>query len=193
MKSGPDIATLVRRLAETPEDFLAAPRIGASGVIDVAAIVGDVLWEVSGQPMDRSSLTPLDEAHASRANLLRLRAIAAWLFHEPSLRRPELAKAMLAFLLAKELEELATLVDASLFVRDPERREELARRALLALEMVPDGETEAQARDRLSSLDSVERTRVIEAARQAEARARRVRVEMARKAAEEAAAKVSRE
>jgi hypothetical protein len=45
----------------------------------------------------------------------------------------------------------------------------------------------------LMTLDSVERVKVIKAAREAEERARQVREEMARKAAEEAAATYGRE
>lgn len=190
--SGGDVAALVRRLSETPEEFLLAPRVGRTGAIDVAAIAGDVLWDVEGRRPEPAFLLGLDETRAERTNLQRLRAITAWLFHDVSLRRAELAPAMRTFL-ERGLGELAGLVDATSFVREPERREELVRRALAALGLVPEGETEAQARDRLSSLDSVERRRVIEAARQAEERARKVREEMARKAAAEAAAKVSRE
>lgn len=190
--SGGDVAALVRRLSETPEEFLLAPRVGRTGVIDVAAIAGDVLWDVEGRRPEPAFLLGLDETRAERTNLQRLRAITAWLFHDLSLRRAELAPAMRTFL-ERGLGELAGLVDATSFVREPERREELVRRALAALALLPEGETEAQARDRLSSLDSVERRRVIEAARQAEERARKVREEMARKAAAEAAAKVSRE
>jgi hypothetical protein len=79
------------------------------------------------------------------------------------------------------------------FVTDPERREELARFSLARLGFRPQGETRAQAEDRLSSLSAAERARVLTAARAAEERARAVREALARKAAEESADKYTRE
>lgn len=188
---GPDVATLTRRLGEAPEEFLAAPRIGPTGVIDVVAVAADLIWAVRGSPIDPRSLA-LEVTAASDANLQRVRLLAMWLLQDGGLRRAELVPRMIE-LLAVRLGVLAQLVDAELFVRDADRREELVRVVLDGLGLVPAGETEAIARDRLAALDSVERRRVVEAARGAEERARKVRAEMAAKAATEAAAKASRE
>ena len=79
------------------------------------------------------------------------------------------------------------------FVTDPDRREELARFCLAELGLRPQGESVAQAKDRLTSLDSLERVRVLRDTQAAEARAQEVRQMMARRAAEEAAAKETRE
>ncbi len=76
---------------------------------------------------------------------------------------------------------------------DPDRREELSRLCLRALNLRPAGETAAQAQDRLTTLNTVERQHVIAAARAAEERARQIREAMAKQAAEEAADKWSRE
>ena len=57
----------------------------------------------------------------------------------------------------------------------------------------PAGETLAQAQDRLTTLNSAERARVMKAAQAAEQRARQIREELARKAAEESADKWTRE
>lgn len=191
--AAPEIAGLSRRLAETPPDFLAEPRIGSAGEIDVAAIAGDLVWRVSGQAPPLAPLEALVGAKASDRNRLRLAAIGAWLLHDPLLiARSDRAQAMLAWL-ASGLAPLAKLVDAELFVRDPERREELARACLAALSIVPAGERASDASDRLAALDSVGRARLLEEARAAEERAREVREELAKKAAMEAAAKASRE
>jgi hypothetical protein len=88
---------------------------------------------------------------------------------------------------------MADFVPARDLVTDPDRREELARRCLRALGLLPGGETAAQAADRLGTLDSVERARVIAATRDAELRAAEVRKAMQAQAAAEAAAKASRE
>jgi hypothetical protein len=186
----PDIATLARRLADTPEAFLRSP----GGEVDVAAVVADLLWAAQSRTPDLGELASLGASPAAaRDNHQRLLLLCAWLLYDPAFRKPELVPAMLALLKSPSLVALAETVDAALFVSDSDRREELARRVVAGVGLVPPGETAAQAEDRLRALDSVERRRVIEAARQAEARAREVRAQMAAKAAAEAAAKVSRE
>ena len=88
---------------------------------------------------------------------------------------------------------MTELIQAPLFVSDPERREELARLALKALGLRPAGETGVEAQDRLTTVSSVERRRVILGTRNAQRRAAEIREAMRKKAAEEAAAKASRE
>jgi hypothetical protein len=76
---------------------------------------------------------------------------------------------------------------------DPKRREEIVRSMLATLELVPEGETEAQADDRLTRVSSAHRKRLLAAAREAEARSELVREALAAKAAQEAADKYTRE
>ncbi len=95
--------------------------------------------------------------------------------------------------LGRGLDKLAELVAADQFVKDPDRREELARLCLAALDLRPAGESENSAEDRLKTLDSVERVRLIKATQEQQKRARQLREEMRRKEAAEAAAKVGRE
>ena len=78
-------------------------------------------------------------------------------------------------------------------IRDPERREELSRLALARLGYRPAGESDAQAQDRLVSLSSIERSRVLKASRAAEERARSIREALRKKAADESADKWTRE
>jgi hypothetical protein len=89
------------------------------------------------------------------------------------------------------LSRLAALVDATQFVSDPDRREELARITLRALGLRVADETPAQSEDRLSTVDSVRRAEVLRAAREAEERAAAVRKAMEEKRAQEAAARYS--
>jgi hypothetical protein len=108
-------------------------------------------------------------------------------------RGARLDKAALLALLGQGARELAEHVAVEKFVTDVERREELARFTLTRLGFRPQGESRAQAEDRLSSLSAAERARVLKAARDAEERARAVREALARKAAEESADKYTRE
>jgi hypothetical protein len=197
MEEGPQLEALTRRLAECPPDFMAEPRRGTAGIVQVAAVVADLLTDWGGATLTPAQATVFQPADTPRqANWLRLVLLACWLWHDPWFRAPRgrrpSPEAALKFL-AKDLSRLAPLVSAQECVLDPDRREELARLCLKALGLCPKGETPTQAQDRLNALDSVERQRVIQAARSAEARSRAVREAMAAKAAQEAADKWTRE
>jgi hypothetical protein len=96
-------------------------------------------------------------------------------------------------LLAEGLHSIADVVQAPFFVNDQDRREEMVRTCLAGLGLRPAGESIAQAEDRLETQSSVDRLRVIQAARAAEQHAQAIREAMTRQAAEEAAAKYTRE
>jgi hypothetical protein len=191
---GPLLESLTRRLAETPADFLAEPRIGPAGQVHVAAVVADLLHELGGPALTPDQAAALAPADARRhRNWLALVLVASWLLHDPWFReRGALGQPALQTLLGV-LRQTAAHTQAPAFVTDPDRREELARLLLRELGLRPSGETEAQAQDRLTTLSTVERERVIRAAREAEERAQAIREAMARQAAEEAAAQQSRE
>jgi hypothetical protein len=191
-EEGPELAALVHRLAECPPEFLEEPRIGASGRIAVSAVVFDLLIDLGGTGVADIPL-PFVGHDPSDRNPLRVVLVACWLLADPWFRARRDLGARAHTFLASDLPALALAVDAERFVDDPERREELARQCLAKLGLRPRGETEAQALDRLAAVDSVERRRVIEATRAAEQRAREVREALAKKAAEEAAAKATRE
>ena len=194
MEAGPQLEALTRRLAECPADFLAEPRRGAAGVVQVAAVVADLLTDWGGAALTPAQAAVFQLADTPRqTNWLRLVLVACWLLRDPWFVQRRLPAAGALKLLAEGLGKLAQLVQAPQCVLDPDRREELVRLCLKALELHPHGETPAQALDRLNALDSVERQRVIEAARAAEARSRAVRDAMAAKAAQEAADKWTRE
>ncbi|MGH7294631.1 MAG: hypothetical protein ACRELB_06855 [Polyangiaceae bacterium] len=191
-EEGPDLASLTHRLAECPPEFLEEPRIGAAGTVVVAAVVFDLLQDLGGTGQADVAL-PFSSDDPSDRNAMRIVLVSCWLLRDDWFRaHKNLGARALAFL-AEEPQVLATVVDVGRFVTDPDRREELARHALARLGLRPRGETEEQAADRRTALDSGERRRVIEATRAAEERARKVREELAKKAAEEAAAKATRE
>ncbi len=195
-EEGPLLESLTRRLTECPAEFLAEPRSQSKGKIRVPAVVYDLLIDLGGEPISKAHAAVFELHHdgsKEARNRLRVILIACWLLHDSWFIHQRRFPSLAYSLLASGLDELATMVDASLFVSDPDRREELARRCMSALGLRPAGESLAQAEDRLATLDSVERSRVIREARAAEERARKIREEMARKAAEEAAATYGRE
>jgi hypothetical protein len=208
--SGPLLQQLTRRLAETPADLLAEPAIGTSSGVETGAIAGDVLRGlglINPEARWLASLHP-EKADKKQHNFLRVMLVASWLLADPWFRGKagswSVAAAAQNWLYGGSIAELAELTTADAFVKDDDRREEFARLCLKALDFLPHGENAAQAQDRLESISSIERNRVITAARKIndaarkkradeEERARKVREEMQRKAAEAAAAKGTRE
>jgi hypothetical protein len=197
MARNPSIEAVTRRLAECPADFHAPPAtaIGGGSVV-VEAVVHDLLIDLgASEPMARAWRTSTDSKTTEQAvrNQLSLTLIAAWLLHDPFFVGMEGCAPLALKFLMEEVPEAAALIRAEKFVNDADRREELARLCLRRLGLVPDGETPAQAQDRLTTLSSVERARVLKASEAAEKRAREIREAMAKKAAEEAAASYGRE
>jgi hypothetical protein len=192
-REGPPIEALTQRLAECPPDFLAAPRIGGTGTVVVAAVVADLLRELGGGLADWQAETFTAKKPKADRNRLSTVLVVCWLLHDPWFRaQPQWAEAAQT-LLAGGLHEAAEATPADKFVSDPDRREELARLCLRELGLRPAGETIAQAQDRLTTLSAAERARVVAAARQAEERAAAIREAMRRRAEEEANAKAMRE
>jgi hypothetical protein len=193
-QEGPALETLTRRLAECPPEFLAEPRIGGRGSVEVAAVVGDLLRELGGQPLlpAEAAVFQSNKLKIDR-NRLSLVLLGCWVVHDPWFRQRPASTPAVRALLAGGLRELAEVTPAGQFVTDPDRREELARVCLRELGLRPAGESLAQAKDRLTTLNAAERARVVEAARKAEQRAADIRDAMRRKAEEEANAKATRE
>jgi hypothetical protein len=189
---GPALEGLLRRLAETPQDFLAEPAQSGQPGVHVAAVASDLLRRYGATALE-PRLAELAAGGSSEKNRLRLALLATWLLADeafaPSRREPsEVLGAIL-----EVSSELAALVPAPKVSESPERREEFARLVLARLSLRPAGETEPFARDRLTALSAVERQRVLAASRAAEQRARAIREALAKKAAEEAADKWSRD
>ncbi len=87
---GPVLETLTRRLAETPEDFLAEPRIGNSGRVHVAAVVGDLV-RTFGAPLEAESLGAFEGTDIRRdRNRLAVGLLLAWLLADDWFRQNKL-------------------------------------------------------------------------------------------------------
>jgi hypothetical protein len=193
MSNGPSLDALQRRLLDTPPDFLDPPCRDKRGELHVAAVVNDVL-SLHGAVMPAALLATLSgELKGVTDNQLSVSAVLAWLLADPSWQRYPRQAAALRVLFDEVAPALAVEAKAERYVFDPDRREELARTTIARLGLLPEGETEAQAADRLASVSSVERRRLLDASRAAEERARAIREALARKAAEESADKWTRE
>lgn len=188
---GPGFQLLNRRLSECPADFLAEPMIGKRGLVHVDAVVADLLRDLGGDERV-VDLRPFRSDDPKDRNRLSATLVACWLLHDDAFIGGRSSEAVFSFL-AVDIPVLAQVVPAPQLVNDADRREELIRLALKALGLRPAGETVAQAQDRLTTVSTIERRRVVAAARAAEERAQAIRAAMAKKAAEEAAARYMRE
>src|SRR4051812_17154723 len=191
-REGPPLAALLHRVADTPKEFLAEPRIRAAGQIHVAAVVGDLLATL-GVDASATELERFAGKGPADRNLLAVTLLLCWVLADPWFASAGATKAEVFQLPCDDASRLAGPTPARKFVHDPDRREELVRVSLAAIGCRPASESEAQAEDRLTSLSSGERKRVVEAARAAELRARKIRDELRKKAAEESADKWTRE
>jgi hypothetical protein len=189
---GPILESITRRLTETPEEFLAEPRIGKHGAIETPAVVGDLLRLLNAPARPDELARFIGKDAREERNRLSISLLLCWLLSDGWFRQAKLPGPPVLDLIDKEARELSQ-TSARKFISDPDRREELARLALARLGYRPAGETVAQAQDRLTTLSSAERARVLKASRAAEERARQIREALVKKAAEESADKFTRE
>jgi hypothetical protein len=192
-KTGPALEAMTRRLLDTPAEFLAEPRSGDAGMVSVPALVNDVL-RMHGHRVAAHWLDSLGGMDAgARRNRLAVAMIVAWLVADEWLLSQGLDRAELCSLFASTTVALAEATPAHRFVTDAGPGEELVRVVLAHFGYRPAGETPEQAGDRLTAVSGAARRKLLAASRESEKRAREVRDALARKAAEEAADKWTRE
>lgn len=191
----PALAEFLRWMNEIPVSFLEEPACFGGGRINVRAVVADLFETYFEKPATGDFLQAFDVSGDEKRERNRLRwiLIASHLLWHPVLRERRMAEAAFRKLLVQDLAALAAVVPFDTLIGEPERQEELLRRVLQAAALLLNGERKPDADDRLSQINSIERHRLVTEAAAKEKRAREVREEMLRKAAAEAAAKVSRE
>lgn len=192
-KEGPPLQQLLHRITATPPDFMAEPRIGNKGEVHTVAVVRDLLAS-KGHVVDIASLSALAGRDVKTdRNRLSITLLMSWLLADPTLTIERERLSDILTLLKDDATRLAGYTNAKQLFEDLERREELARLTLSKLGLRPAGESVAQAQDRFTSISSLERARLLAASQEAEARARAIREQLAKKAAEESANKWTRE
>jgi len=198
MKYGPSIHRLTHRLTECPQEFLAEPYIRGRGTVRVHAVVADLMAELGAPLWSEKVFDKMIAREPAQRNWQRLLLIGAWLLFDPWFREHDGLEDGLWFepafrWLNEGLDDLSELVEAEACVTEPDRREELARRCLAALDLRPDGESHKQAQNRLATLDTVAQLALLRQSQDRQARADKLRKKMEEKRAAEAAARYSRE
>ena len=112
---GPALEALLHRLAECPPDFLAEPRLGERGVIEVAAVVADLLRALGGAALTPDAAAVFRPARqpAKHRNRLRAVLITAWLLHDDWFRERERFAAPAQQLLAGGVGGISTVTDGA--------------------------------------------------------------------------------
>ncbi|VTR98901.1 hypothetical protein [Tuwongella immobilis] len=189
---GPPLELLMRRLLETPREFLAEPMVGSLGEIDVGAVLWDTLRH-RGQDALTLGIVPAEwrprSLKKSQRNSLRLILLVCWLLADDAFASVPAQYRGVVTMVEETIPDLDVLWPADALLADPDRREELIRRLLDRMNLRPQGETWEQAIDRLLTLDSLERSKALVEAEATERRNQAIREAMARKAAQEAAAR----
>lgn len=184
-QEGPLLAAMTHRLTECPDEFLVVIEQD-DGSLCVAALISDFFRRygdgnpiVAGDPFLRKLISE-DQGGGNKRHL-GLLSVSLWLFYDPwFLDKRAFAEPIWNLLRSEGFRSVAQLLQAKQIVADPDRREELVRICLHALELRPQGESIAQATDRLMTLNSVERERILRETAAAEKRAREVREAMAK-------------
>jgi len=190
----PAIQELTRHLAECPPIFLAEPtQPNGQGEVCVQAVVADLCRELGRPVIPELKLKKFryssSAAIKNERNRLRTILVGCWLASHPGLQEHLTADRLFGWL-ESGLDALSTLVRAESLVQDPDRREELSRVLMAVAGVLPRGESQKMAENKLDALNTVKRDEVVRQAQLAQERARLLREEMDRLEAERRAASV---
>jgi len=190
MKEGPELIELLDRLMDCPKEFYSSDRLYRSNT-EIQALYSDLYFFLTEKYPDEKmlKLIPSDRDE----NLARCASLCIYILFYEWFRNKNESAELFAMFLDSVLPAYSKAADADEFAGNPERREELVRLLLFHLGYFPKGETEKYSQNRLAALDSVERDKVISESRQVLKKVQALREAMARKAAEEAASKMTGE
>ncbi|TGM33719.1 hypothetical protein [Leptospira biflexa] len=165
--------------------------------VDLGSLSLDALWfDVLFSRTKEGKFFPFSKSFDSitNLNLKAIHVILANLFFDKESQIPEFPKETLLNYLTNTLPILSDLVPKfDSWTTDSERAEELVRNVFQTLNLLPQGETKEYFNDRFRSIDSRERTRILEETKKAQERAKEILRQMKQKEEEEAASKYNRE
>jgi len=200
MKPGPSLISLTQRLLECPNIFLETPILEfpdnfPKKSIFLLAVFSDLYFYITNEFPNSLELKFLDLTPSKEnINLLNIYAITCYLLYIPFFKNQPRLKNPLLKLFKQHLVGYKTIVSSNKFLSDSQRREELVRFVLYHLGYYPLDESEKYAIERLTTLDSVERVKLIEETKKAHLkREKEIMEAIRRREAQEAASRMSGE
>lgn len=189
-----DVFELVTHLRKCPDIFLEPSSFIESQGLNSIALICDTYRIVSNNFFKNDfniptaiNLKSIDDNHWRSIH------ISTWLLSDPNFTNiPSIAEKLYNFWF-EELQYASVFVKYNAWISDDERAEEMVRLLLHCCEIIPDGENYDEAADKLSSLSSADRQKVLKQSYEAHERIMSIKREMAEKKAREAANTYGRE
>src|SRR3954471_8102565 len=103
---GPILESITRRLTETPEEFLAEPRIGKNGAVETPAVVGDLLRLLNAPARPDELARFIGKDAREDRNRLSISLLLCWLLSDAWFRQAKLSGPAVLDLIDKEAREL---------------------------------------------------------------------------------------
>jgi hypothetical protein len=189
-----DIPALLFHLKNCPDDFFKRSVLVKRGDVDTNALLLDMYRKVSGSFTVRDSDLPRQRATAESENHLIIVQIGCWFFSHSSFAGESDILTGIEGFLVEVLPQLVPYIKSySEWIHEEDRAEEFIRLALASCELLPKGEGEAEAADRLDALSTLKRRNVLQESNAALQRIKELRQKMAEEKAREAANVYGRE
>ena len=189
-----DLFELVTHLKKCPEIFLKPSNLLARDGLDSIALISDTYRMVSAIFLKKELNVPAKiNFNSIDDNYWKAIHISCWLLYHHSFRNKPALENKLRLFWFEELYHVTQYVKYKEWITDEERAEEMVRLLLLCFEILPNGESIAEAADKLSSISSVDRQKVLRQSYEAHERIMNIKREMAEKKAREAANTYGRE
>jgi len=189
-----NVFELVAHLRKCPDIFLEPSSLIENEGLNSIALVCDTLRIVSNDFFKTEFKKPNDFNLAYiEDNHWRSIHISIWLLSHRNFVDSELIEEKLNKFWFEVLSEASLYVKFKEWIHDEDRAEEMVRLLLHSCEIIPDGENQEEATDKLSSLSSADRQKVLIESYEAHERIMNIKREMAEKKAREAANTYGRE
>jgi hypothetical protein len=189
-----DVFELFTYLRKCPDTYLQPSDFFMEEGLNSIALICDTYRTVSNDFLKNEFDIPAGFNFKSiEDNHWRAIHISTWLLSHPDGINSPSIEAQLYFFWFEKLVQASEYVKFNEWISDDERAEEMVRLLLYCCEIIPDGETKDEAADKLSSLSSVDRHKVLKESYEAHERIMNIKREMAEKKAREAANTYGRE
>lgn len=189
-----DVFELVTHLKKCPDSFLKPSALFEEEGLNSRALISDTYRIVSNNFLQKNFNLPASTILKTVTyNHWRAIHISTWLLYHQDFVNNPLIENKLSNFWFEELGKAAVYVKFNDWISDDERAEEMVRLLLNCCEILPKDENENEATDKLSSISSVDRHKVLKESYEAHERIMRIKREMAEEKAREAANTYGRE